>query len=471
MPEVRSVVGGVCVGSGIAIGAYSGGWFLLLAVALGAIGIGIVAGALIRSPAPGPTGELVPVTVDLIDRSAPRSTIVAGEARPDGDAPFRFHTHANLAPAQVAHIVGDGRGELPVDALGTPGDAAVTEHRTMRTRAPAALTAVAAMWATMLVPPSHVWDLNPLTSSVSAAVPEVAAADPDARPLWQWYDEAIAHLRAESPEAQNALLSLDVTDTDVDVEVYLGADRMRVYAGDADGWETSETTTPSRSRDTFTIADLQEFSARDFLAGAATMLPPDHREASRLEIERKTDDIFGVERPVLAEGRFGDPSIPMDGKMDGTIAAWWPQDDVAAGLHQVEAALAARGIATDAAVIKEVDLSADHDFTLDFYRGVPYYRTRAHAGRFASADDLIGEGEFSRFRFADVSADVLSAARDDAMRRYDVDPVDRGKADITIGEWGSEGGDREDEVVIEVDYNDAHGGAAVYSLSGEYLAG
>jgi hypothetical protein len=49
--------------------------------------------------------------------------------------------------------------------------------------------------------------------------------------------------------------------------------------------------------------------------------------------------------------------------------------------------------------------------------------------------------------------------------------VDRGKAEVTIGEWGSEGGAREDEVVIEVNYHDAHGGTAVYALSGEHLAG
>ncbi len=473
---IRAVAGGVCVGGGIAIGAYSGGWFLILAVALAAIGVGLIAGALTRSVTAA-EGELIPVTVDLIDRSAPNlainSTVVAGEARPEGDAPFRFHTRSNLSRGHIAGIVADGRGHLPADALGEPGSTPTTEHSTMRAHAPAALTAVAAMWATMLLPPSHIWDLTPVTRSISSAeVPAISSSDPDARPLWQWYDEALAHLRAEAPESLDALLNVDIRDTRVDVEVYLGGDRMRAYQGDVDGWETSEQSTNSRTRDTFTIDDLQGFSAQDFLTRAAAQLPPDHRVASQLEIVRNDDDIFGAERPVLAEGTFGQPTITVKGKTDGTIAPWWPVDDLAAGLRQVEAALIARGISTDAADLKGIDLStgSEGDFLVDFYRGDMYYRTRAQAGGFASPDDPIGEGRFTRFRFSDVSADVLVAVRDDAMRRYDVDPVDRGKADVTIGEWGSDGA-RPDEVVIEVNYHDAHGGTAVYSLSGEYLAG
>lgn len=476
---IRAVAGGVCVGGGIAVGAYSGGWFLILAVLLAAMGVGLIAVALARPGTAAADGELVPVTVDLIDRSAPdlaiNSTLIAGEARPHGDAPFRFHTRTNLSRGHIAGIVADGRGQLPSGALGEPGSAPTTEHRTLRAHAPAALTAVAAMWATMLLPPSDIWDLNPLARSVSSAeVPSVSAGDPDARPLWQWYDEALEHLRAEAPESLDALLSLDIRDTGVDVEVYLGGDRIRAYEGDVDGWETSEQSTNSRSRDTFTIDDLQGFSAQDFLTGAAAQLPPDHRVASQLEIARNDEDIFGAERPVLAKGTFGNASnVYVKGTTDGTIAPWWPVDDLAAGLHQVEAALTARGIPADAPDIKDIDLStgSDGDFSVDFYRGDMYYRTRGKAGGFASPDDPIGEGKYiARFRFSDVSPDVLAAARDDAMRRYDVDPVDRGKAHVTIGEWGS-GGAREDEVVIEVNFHDAHGGTAIYALSGEYLAG
>ncbi|MBU9764803.1 hypothetical protein FR943_13250 [Mycobacterium sp. TNTM28] len=475
---VRATVGGVCLGAGVAIGAHSGGWFLLLAVALAAMGMAVVAGALTRPVTAGAAGELVPVTVDMIDRSAANpaiaSTVVAGEARPAGDAPFRFHHQAQLSRAQIAGLVTDGRGELPSEALGAPpGGLAVTEHRGGRGHAPAALAALAAMWATMLLPPSGIWDLKPLTRSVSAAAPSAISADPGSRPLWQWYDEALAHLRTEAPDALTALLDFDIRDTDVDVEVYLGADRVRVHEGDADGWTTSEATTASRSRDTFTVDDLQGFSVRDFLAGAAAMLPPEHREAAVVEIARNNDDIFGAERPVLAQGRFGQPSITVQGKTDGTIASWWPPDDVAAGLRQVEAALAAAGIPADAADIKDIDLStgSDGDFSVDFYRGERYSRIRAQAGRFPSAEDPIGEGQFTRFRLSDVSPAVVVAARDDAMRRYEVDPVDRGKAALTIGEWGSDGGARADEVVIEVDFHDAHGGTAVYTLSGELLTG
>ncbi|MDV3124921.1 hypothetical protein M1247_08360 [Mycobacterium sp. 21AC1] len=471
---LRAAVGGVCVGSGIAIGAYSGGWFLLLAVALAVMGIGVIAGAFVRSAAALDGGDAVPVKVDLIDRSAPNlataSTVIAGVAMPRGDAAFRFHTSTNLARTHVAEVVEDGRGELPSGALGEPGDAPVTEHRVTRARVPAALTAVAAMWATMLVPPSDVWDLKPLTSSVSSALPEVATStDPDERPLWQWYDEMLAHLRAESPELLDALLEIDVRDTYVTASVYLGGDQSRTYEGRTRGWETSESTTSMRSRDTFSVGDLERFSAKDYLSGATAMLPPDNNKPERLAIAR-TDSIFGAERPVLIDGWFGDPTVTVMGKPDGTIAPWWPADDVAAGLGQVEAALVARGVPTTEPDIKSIALSGNQaGFTLDFYRGDNYYSTGAHAGKFTDPDDSRGDSEYPRFRFSDVSPDIVAAVRDDAMRRYSIDPVDRRKADIVIAAWGSGGGDRVDEIVIEVNYHDAHGGNAVYSLAGEYL--
>jgi hypothetical protein len=471
---IRAIAGGVCLGSGIAIGAYSGGWFLVVAVALAAMGIGLVAGGFVRSVTAGSAGELVPVTVDLIDRSvsnpAVASTVVAGEARPPGDARFRFHHHANLTRGQIAGIVADGKGELPSEALGTPGSPPVTEHRALRAHAPAALTAVAAMWATMLLPPSDIWDLKPLTRNVSAPVPSITADDPDTRPLWQRYDEMLAHLRTQSPDLLDALLEIDVRDTYVTANVYLGGDQMRTYEGRTRGWETSQSTTDLRGRDTFTINDLQGFSAQDFLSGAVAMLPPGNA-ATRIAIARE-DDIFGTTRPVLINGWFGDPTITVLGRTDGTIAPWWPTDDVAAGLQQVEAALVDRGVPTTDPDIKEIALSKSRGgFSLEFYRGDTYYRTRANAGEFTKPDDPGSDSELPRFRFSDVAPTVVTQVRDDAMRRFEVDPVDRGKASITIGPWGSDGAAREDEIVVKVDYADAHGGTAVYALSGEHLTG
>ncbi|OBB33133.1 hypothetical protein A5792_12020 [Mycolicibacterium peregrinum] len=466
----------MCVGSGIAIGAYSGGWFLVLAIVLAALGIAMVAGAFTRSVTAASAGELVPVTVDLIDRSAPApaiaSTLVAGEARPPRDAPFRFHRHANLSRAQIAGIVADGRGELPSEAIGTPGSAAVIEHRPTRAHAPAALTAVAAMWATMLLPPSDIWDLKPLTRSVSTAVPGITSDDPDTKPLWQWYDELLAHLRTESPDLLDALLAIDIRDSYVTATVYLGGDKSRSYEGRTRGWDTTESTTASRARDTFSIGDLQGFSAQDYVSKAMAMLPPDDNKPTRLAISRE-DDIFGATRPVLIDGWFGDPSVTVMGKTDGTVAPWWPADDVGAGLAQAEAALVARGLSTSEPILKEIELSDDKGgFWLSFFRGDYYYRTHASAGGFTTPDDPMGDDTWSpRFRFTDVSPTVVAQVREDAMRRYGVDPVDRGKAKITIGKWDSNGGDREGQVVIKVNYQDAHGDEAVYALSGEHLAG
>lgn len=474
---LRSIVGGVCVGSGIAIGAYSGGWFLVLAVVLAALGIGMVAGTFTRSVTAAPAGALVPVAVDLIDRSAPApavaSTVVAGEARPPRDVPFRFHRHANLSRAQIAGLVADGRGELPSEAIGTPGSTAVIEHRPTRAHAPAALTAVAAMWATMLLPPSDIWDLKPLTRSVSTAVPGITSDDPDTKPLWQWYDELLAHLRAESPDLLDALLEIDIRDSYVTAIVYLGGDRSRSYEGRTRGWETTESTTGGRSRDTFSVGELQAFSARNYLSTAMAMLPPDNNEPTRLAISREDDDIFGAERPVLIDGWFGNPNVTVMGKPDGTVAPWWPADDVGAGLAQAEAALVARGLSTSEPILKNIELSDDKGgFWLTFFRGDYYYRTHVNAGGFTTPDDPMSDDTRSpRFRFTDISPTVVAQVREDAMRRYGVDPVDRGKAKITIGAWGSDAGDREDQVVIKVDYHDAHGDEAVYALSGEYLAG
>jgi hypothetical protein len=329
------------------------------------------------------------------------------------------------------------------------------------------------MWTTMLLPPSHIWDLTPLTRSVpSAVVPGVSTDDPDTKPLWQWYDELLAHLRAESPDLLDALLEIDIRDSYVTATVYLGGDRSRSYERRTRGWKTSESTTSLRSRDAFSIEDLEAFSAQDYLSRATAMLPSGNNEPQRLAISRE-DSIFGAERPVLIDGWFGNPSVTIMGKTDGTVAPWWPAGDVGAGLAQVEAALVARGLSTSEPILKQIELSGgDGGFWLSFFRGDYYYRTHANAGEFTEPDDPMSDDTRSpRFRFTDVSPAIVAQVRDDAMRRYDVDPVDRGKAKITIGGWGSDGGNREDRVVIQVDYHDAHGGEAVYALSGEYLAG
>ena len=475
---IRAMVGGACIGTGIAIGAYSGGWFLLLAVALGVLGIGMLVGAVDRSTPAVAGGDPVPVRIDHLDRSAPglggAATLVSGEARPEGDVPFRFQTEANLSPAQLADLVADGRGALPAGALGTPGDVPVTEHRTgSRVHVPAVLAAGAAMWAALLVPPSDVWDLRPFTPDTTAAAPVTDLA-PDERPLWQWYDDVMAHLRTEAPDALQSLLGISVYDTFVEAEVYLGGDRVRVYEGRTDGWETSETTTSKRTRDVFTAAELQGFSAQDFLTRAAGALPETSRRPNRLEVSRDSDDIVGATRPVLATAMFGEnPSIPVQAKPDGTVAAWWATGDLAAGLRQIGEALTARGFSLDDQHLREITLGTSSDaasFELEYYRGATYYLLRGSAGAFSAPDDEMSDSESPRFRFTDIDPAVLTNVRDDAMVRFGIDPVDRGAAEITIGHSDSADNPRADDAVIAVDYRNAHGGTAIYTMAGEFLA-
>ncbi|TDH20128.1 hypothetical protein [Mycobacteroides franklinii] len=174
-PIIRGIGGGACLGAGVALGAYSGGWFLLVAVLPTLIGFGLVAGAIERSRTTVARGEPVEVRVDLIDRSAPRlmasSTLIAGEAFPRGDAPFRFQTNARLSTGHLADLVGNGYGSLPSDALGEPGSAPITEHRVSATQIPTVLAAVAAMWATILVPSGDFWNFKLLTAQSQSAIP------------------------------------------------------------------------------------------------------------------------------------------------------------------------------------------------------------------------------------------------------------------------------------------------------------
>jgi hypothetical protein len=471
---VRSVFGGVCVGGGIALGAYSGGWTLLAAVPMAVSGIGMIAWALSRPVVDAPAGSPVPVTVDLVDRSASDltsgTTLIAGEARPPGDAPFRFQTGTNLSHSQLAEIIPTGEGTLPSDAIGEPGADPDTTHRAVRGRTASVLVAAVAMWGTILLPPDTFWEFS-ATGSVTSPLP-AALSDTDARPLWQWYDAALAHVGAESPELLESILDISIYDTYVQIWVYLGGDRSRVYEGRADGWETDEATTNFRSRDTFTADELRQFSAETFLDDAAEMLPEDKRVPARLEVTRSSDDIFGAARPVIAQAWFGDEDqITMEGTADGTIAPWWAPDDIEAGLANVGDALAARGVAPTTPDLIEVTLKPAEagGFWIDYYRGATYYRISTSAGDFADPDDDMSDSEYPRFSLSDIDSAVVTRVRDDAMSRHDVDPVDRALAEITFAPWGSDGGAREDEIVIAIDYSDARGGTSFYSLAGEYL--
>ncbi|NKY35701.1 hypothetical protein HGA13_21880 [Nocardia speluncae] len=477
---VRGAVGGACVGGGIAIGAYSGGWFLLVAVIVSAVGIGLVVSDFVRSAIAVSEGDPVPVQVDLIDRTTTlvgnSPTLVAGEARPPGDTPFRFQASANLSANQLAEVVRTGRGVLPAEAVGTPGAEPVTEHGGVRRHVPAALAAAAAMWATMLLPPGDFWDL----SEVSVTPPAVlSVAGPDERPLWQWYDDAVAHVSAEAPELLDSILDITVNESYVEVWVYLGGDRARVFEGRADGWEASDAQTPQRARDTFTLAELQDFSARDVLSRTAAMLPPDKREPNRMEISRDTEDIFGITYPLRVETWFGDGSeYWMDALPDGTVAPWWPADDFAVALEQVDAALTARGVPAEAPRLDSITLGRDGtgdrrsgSFEVEFARDGIIYRTGAGAGEFTAPDDAGSDATLPGFRFADIDPGMLTRVRDDAMTRYRIDPVDRVMATTSIGSWNGFDSDRGEEFVIEVDYTQAHGGTAYYTLDGQYLSG
>ncbi|WP_280436895.1 hypothetical protein [Nocardia carnea] len=475
---VRAAMGGACLGGGIAIGAYSGGWFLPAAVIVSAFGIGLVVSDFVRSAVGVAEGDPVPVQVDLIDRTTSLvgtpPTLVAGEARPPGDAPFRFQTSAKLSAGQVAEVVRTGRGVLPAEAVGVPGAEPVTEHSTLRRQVPAALVAAAAMWATMLLPPGDFWDLSEMSMSPP---PVLSAAGPDERPLWQWYDDALAHVRAEAPELLDSILEITANESYVELEVYLGGDRSRIYEGRTRGWEVRDATTPLRARDTFTLADLQNFSARDFLSRAADMLPPEKKEPSRLEIARDSEDIFGFTHPLQAEAWFGDGSdIRMYALPDGTVAPWWPADDLAAALEQVGAALTARGVPAGAPSLDLITLEPSGSglsgsFDLDFSRDGTLHRTSAAAGGFTDADDTHSDSESPRFRLSDLDPAVLTRVRDDAMARQGIDPVDRATATISIGTWDRFESDRGEEFVIHVDYSRAHGESAYYTLGGQHLSG
>ncbi|GAA5048067.1 hypothetical protein GCM10023318_15360 [Nocardia callitridis] len=475
---VRAAIGGVCVGGGVAVGAYSGGWFLLVAVIASLFGIGLVVGDYFRSLSAVSDGELVPVEVDLLDRSptlmGSSPTLVAGTASPEGDVPFRFQASAKLSDAQVAEVVREGRGALPAQALGTPGSAPVTEHRTPRLRAPAALVAAGAMWTTILLPPSGFWDLREVATSLPAAVSSVGS---DERPLWQWYDDALAHVRAEAPDLLNSILEITANESYVELKVYLGGDRTRVYEGRTRGWEVREEATSLRTRDTFTSADLHDFSARDVLSRQAAQLPEEKRQPGRLEISRDSEDIFGVTHPLVAEVWFGDSSdTRMYALPDGTVAPWWRADDLAGALEQVGAALTARGVAADAAVLNSITLgrsgsSLSGSFGLEYSRDGTHHRTVATAGRFTSPNDSSRSSDTPSFRLADVDPTSLTRVRDDAMTRYGIDPVDRATAEISITNWRRIDSDHGEEIVIEVDYSRAHGDSAFYTLSGQPLSG
>jgi hypothetical protein len=463
------------IGGGVAIGAYSGGWFLILAVLFVVLGSGLIV-TLSRSPLPAAGGDPVPVDVDLIDRSAPNpafsSTLISGRAHPRGDAPFAFQTRAALSSSQVAEIVADGQGTLPSEAVGEPGAAPVIEHGGARAHTSAAVTALVAMWATMLLPPSDFWDFTPEIAAAVSGQPVDEVAGTDALSLGDLYDDALAHMRSESPESLESLLQIQTYDGYAIVDVYLGGDRARTYTGWDGRWIILDSSTDRRTADTFTADELQDFSAQQFLEEAAAMVPAEVATPQRLIVSRSDDDILGETRPIVAESWFDGSSTRIHATADGTVAPWWPAEDLPAGLQQVEAALAARGIAAADPLVKEIsfDSGGTPGFMLDYYRGDTYYRTWLRAGRFSEADEAMSDSDLPRFRLADVTADTLERVRDDAMSRFGIDPVDRGAAGVDIGFWGSDGGERSDEIVIVVDYSSARGGGeAVYTLGGDFI--
>lgn len=329
-----------------------------------------------------------------------------------------------------------------------------------------AVVAALMMWVVIFAPPQSFWAWQ-VAGADSAVLAENASTE---QGLQHWYDEIIKQIRADGEELLDSLLSIDVYDNHATAEVYLGGDRMRSYdAYEAWEREPEDGTTTARTRDTFSVDDLADFSIPDVTRAAAAMIPDDGHWLQRVVFERG-DPILGDESPLLAEILFqGDRPITVQATPDGTLAPWWPSDDLPAALEQYRAQLAARGIGADEPILEDVYLT-QYVNLFDYQRGDTLYSAHFGPGEFAEPDDERSSSLRSGFSLDDIDPAVLVESRDDALSRFPgVDEFDRGAATVRIRAWGPDGGDRRDEATIVIDYSSDGGGVARYDLDGDYL--
>ncbi len=494
---MRGVAGGALLGGGIGIGAYSSAVWLFLAVILMVAGAGLL-GSAASVRRTRPDGAPVTVVVSALDRTVAvrqdvQPTIVTGTVLPQGDAPYRAQFLADLGVSDADRLLDRGRAGLPASVVPGPEAKPVFgfSGRLPLRAAVCVVTAVAVMWG-VAVAPGEAWRFGGPTSSGLFGSPADEAADDPAEVAGSYaerFTEVIEYLREKHPGEVGRVTRINVSDTQIRANTYLGNGRTASYfRNTGQGWIESPGTGTAQqlSEKSFALSDLDRFDPRAFIEKASAQVPEALRPmfngltAEVVELKVGDDDDKGP--TLLVEATFDAESghdVIVQARADGTVAPGWRPADMTRSLAQLRDLVVAQKASPSAPVLTEVGITgADSEsgpVSPASYPGVGamingYYRF-AQIGRFSRirADEkpFVRTGQ-KRFAFADLDAAVLGRVLGDAERRFGVEPVDVERFRMKIGTQTSSRDPFFGRLVLTVRYSNT-GKAEVYDLKGAYL--
>lgn len=466
---IRSVIAGALLGCAVGLGAYNH-WVMALVV-----GVPLAIAAVFVSPRPrridgllqgGHSPQQIPVSVEALTRSSldasnVQPTLVTATISPPNDTEYRARWLSAMPKGMVANLLQNADTRLPSSFI-PPRPPTALSYRSAGSPTPepefgdnpgrtilvypAILIAVAAALFLGIGTGWHVSVSLPSTGITSFG---------DDGPSDDYQDrlnELMNQVAKLSPTAATNVLSLELEEYGNDRAYVLdpatGESIYVWYSESSDKWyEPTRSSTQDRSAKAFSLADAAGMRINTIVDQMETVLPTESRDFQSMKIERAANN-----RPVLATAVFGgedyDDEASIQADATGKLAVWFQPGDFAAAMEQATVTIGQAGVSSTEPIFTRFEIRGTDS-------GTPIMRAGAiqnsggilmdftEPGRYGSLTIVPGFfGEFtttensgSRYpdgavAFDDLSAELFTKVRDDAIQRNGVDDFDLNRVDI-----------------------------------------
>ncbi|MGW0038619.1 hypothetical protein [Gordonia sp. NPDC003376] len=495
---LRAVIAGVLIAAGIGFGAFSVWWIAML------LGIPLIVGGLVILPRAGRTSGLpvfstggprsgVPMRVTALNRSTlgvddAQPTLVSARITPPDDTAYDTRWLTAMTRVRFQTTVQNPRTLLPAEDLpsrtGMPPDLAAGPGWSAFLPP---LIAIVVGAVVLFGIPETVWRIDTPTSTSTSSTGGAgtgSAGNEGMAVLGRRRDRLVRAIGEAGPDAQANVLSMTFDASGSDrAEIYDPTTGQSITLTVRDGGEVDQRRSPTTKRrgDTFATSVI---ATTDLSRMAATMTERTTAFAGDVVFEDMVVDRPDTGKDVLITASYRNPeqiteTHDIQATPAGKVASFFDPGDFEAAFGVLRTALVDAGVPLDRPALNRLEIRGLGSMTPTMYAG----DIQSSGGVLAefvtdrtSGDVSVVPGAFPTvdlrswsprdlFAFTDVTPAVFDEVRDQAMRRGDVEEIDRSAVDIQMTTTFQRDGDP----VIQVAVGRSDGSEGTYSPTGVFL--
>ncbi|NDK88974.1 hypothetical protein GYA93_05180 [Gordonia desulfuricans] len=496
---LRAVIAGVLIAAGIGFGAYSVWWIAML------LGIPLIIGGLAVLPRPGRAASLptfaaggpregVPVLVTALNRSTfdvtdAQPTLVSARITPHDDTAYDARWITMMSRVGFQTTVHNPRIALAPDDLpprtGTEPD--LTAGPGWATFLPPAIAIVVGAVVLFGVGDS-VWRIDTPNTFASSRSGSGSGSGPAAgegmAQLGDRRDRLVQAIDDAGPDARANVLAMTFDASGSDrAEVYDPATGQSVSLTVREGGEVDQRRSPTTKRrgDTFATSVV---ASTDLSRMAATMTERTTAFAGAVVFDDMVVERPDTDEDVLITASYRNPehiteTHDIQATPAGEVAEFFDPGDFEASFGVLRAALVDAGVPLDRPALNRLEIRGLGSMTPTMYAGdiqssggvLAEFVSGRNSGEVSVVPgafptvDLRSWSPGDLFAFTDVTPAVFDKVRDQAMRRGDVEEIDRAAVDIQMTTTFQ----RDGNPVIQVAVGRSDGSEGTYSPSGVFL--